>query len=177
MTLISDNNSSKIEKPSPQPFNFPSANISSKRSPILGDIIFPVSTVRRNHFYPIVEKKRKIKRIAVVGFIADHPVRCHRNEPRIDRFFHQFYFVGRSAFNASGDRKTRAVCNGHEFRAFAPFGFTHGRPPFFAGTKVPSINDSVTSISPRSSRSFAKACITFLKTPFRFQSWNLRWQV
>jgi hypothetical protein len=56
----------------------------------------------------------------------------------------------RSTCNPDGDRKTSAVCNGHDLGPLATLGFPDGRAPFLAPAKVPSMKASVMSIPPRS---------------------------
>jgi hypothetical protein len=85
--------------------------------------------------------------------------------------------MGRSAFNVSGDRKTRSVCDCHDFGAFAAFCLADSRTPFFAGAKVPSMNASRMSICPRSYRSCASSWTMRWKTPCFTHFWNHRWHV
>ena len=49
---------------------------------------------------------------------------CHRG-------FNELHFVGRSAFNVSGDRKTRYVRDRHDLGAFAALCLADSKPPFF----------------------------------------------
>src|SRR5919107_1113349 len=86
-------------------------------------------------------------------------------------------FMRRSRRRVDGDRKTMKVCHSHELRAFTPFGGAHSAPPFLATTKVPSMKHSERSISPRASKSRAKASSTARSVPSRDQSWKRRWQV
>jgi hypothetical protein len=85
--------------------------------------------------------------------------------------------MGRSAFNVSGDRKTSSVCDGHDLGAFAALCLADSKTPFFAGTKVPSMNASRISIPPRSYRSCASSWAMRRKTPNRTHCWNRRWHV
>ncbi len=54
----------------------------------------------------------------------------------------------RNAFDAYSDRKTTAVCKGHDLHPLAALGFSNASPPFFAGAKLPSIKHSATSSLP-----------------------------
>ena len=83
----------------------------------------------------------------------------------------------RSTRRVDGERKTMKVCQTHELRAFAPFCGVHSAPPFLATTKVPSMKHSERSISPRSSRSRARASKTRRNVPSLDHCWNRRWQV
>ena len=83
----------------------------------------------------------------------------------------------RSRRYVNGDRKARAVCNCHDFAAFAPLGLAHGLPPFFADTNVPSMKHSDKSSLPRSFKSSASALRIFSITPSLTHVWNRKWQV
>jgi hypothetical protein len=85
--------------------------------------------------------------------------------------------VGRSAFNVSGDRNTRSVCDCHDLGAFAALCLADSKTPFFAGAKDPSIKASRISIWPRSYRSSASFWVTRLKTPCLTHFWNHLWHV
>jgi hypothetical protein len=82
-----------------------------------------------------------------------------------------------SAFNVSGDRKTRSVCDCHDLGAFATLCLADSKTPFFAGAKLPSMNASRISILPRSYRSWASSCTMRLKTPCSTHFWNRLWHV
>jgi hypothetical protein len=85
--------------------------------------------------------------------------------------------VGRSAFNAHGDRKTRAVCNCHDLGPLTALGRPDAEPPFLAPTKEPSTKHSLTSIPPLSLRSAAIACRMLRSVPSFDHCWKRRWQV
>jgi hypothetical protein len=85
--------------------------------------------------------------------------------------------VGRSAFNVSGDRKTRSVCDCHDLGAFAALCLADSKTPFFAGAKLPSMKASRISIWPRSYRSSTSSCAMRLKTPSLTHCWNHLWHV
>jgi hypothetical protein len=73
--------------------------------------------------------------------------------------------VRRGTFDISGDRKTRSVCNCHDLGAFPALRIADKTTPFFAGLKLPSMNASRMSISPRSYRSSASSLRMRRKTP------------
>jgi hypothetical protein len=83
----------------------------------------------------------------------------------------------RSAVHVEGDRKTRAVCNAHNFGSLAPFGFPHTRPPFFAGENDPSIKVSRMSRPPLFLRSSANVRRILSNTPSCDHVWCQRWHV
>lgn len=76
-----------------------------------------------------------------------------------------------------GEWKTRSVCNNHELRTFAPFGFSHFCAPFFSITNVPSMKHSERLMAPRSSRSRASASSFFQNMPALTPLLNRRYQV
>jgi hypothetical protein len=80
--------------------------------------------------------------------------------------------VRRSACNPDGDRKTSAVCNGHDLGPLAALGFSDAAPPFLAPAKEPSMKLSLRSIFPRARRSRASASRIRLNTPLRLQRWK-----
>jgi hypothetical protein len=53
------------------------------------------------------------------------------------RWGHKGDFMRRSTCNVNGERKTKAVCHGHDLRTLAPLGLSHTTPAVFATTKVP----------------------------------------
>ncbi len=64
----------------------------------------------------------------------------------------------RSAGHAAGDRKTMAVCDRHDFAAFAAASRADSSAPFFAELKLASMKVSDKSILPRARRSSASVC-------------------
>ena len=81
--------------------------------------------------------------------------------------------MGRSAFNISGDRKTKSVCECHDLGAFAALCLADS----IAGAKQPSMKASRISIWPRSYRSSTNSWAMRWKTPCRTHCWNRRWHV
>jgi len=65
--------------------------------------------MRRNYFNVAFVKQSMVKFITVVGLVANNSIRSILRKATVDRLFNQFHFLGRSAFNGSGDRKTRSV--------------------------------------------------------------------
>jgi len=177
MVFVSNNQSPEVLKPSKQTFDFPSTPITSQLSTILGRGLFAPSAMWRNHFNATLLEKLLIKAIAIIGFIANKLVRSIPSKTAVDSCLDKLYFMGRSAFHMSGDRKTTSVCDGHDLGAFAAFCLADSKTPFFAGAKLPSMNASRISIWPRSYRSSASSFAMRLKTPCRTHCWNRRWHV
>ena len=177
MVLISNNNSPKILQPGKQAFDFPSTPITPKLSAILGRRLFASSAMRRDHLNTALMQKLLIKTVAIISFVANKLIRRIPGKTIIDSCLNKLYFMGRSAFHVSGDRKTRSVCNGQDLGAFAALCLADSKTPFFAGTKVPSMKASRISIPPRSYRSCASSWAMRLKTPDWTHCWNRLWQV
>ena len=133
--------------------------------------------MRGDHFNASALKKISIKFVTIVGFIANKLIRCVPRKATIDGIFNQPHFVRRSAFNVSGDRNTRSVCDGHDLGAFAAFCLADSKTPFFAGAKLPSMKASRMSIFPLSHRSSANSWAIRWKTPCWTHCWNRRWLV
>ena len=177
MVLISNNNSPEVLKPSKQALDFPSTPIAPELSSILGRRPFTSSAVRRDHLDAALLQKLLIKTVAVIGFIANKLVRRISGKTTVDGCLNKLYFMGRSAFHVSGDRKTTSVCDCQDLGAFAALCLADSKTPFFAGAKQPSMNASRISIWPRSYRSSTSSWAMRWKIPSRSHCWNQRWQV
>ena len=177
MVFVSNNQSPEVLKPGKQALNLPSAPVTPQFSAVLGSRFFSAHTVRCNHFNTALIEKLIVKFIAVVGFIANQFIRRIPRKAAIYSGLDKLYLMGRSAFNVSGDRKTRSVCDGHDLGALAAFRLADSKTPFFAGAKLPSMNASRISILPRSYRSSASSWTIRWKIPCRTHCWNRLWHV
>ena len=177
MVFVSNNQSPEVLKPGKQTLNFPSAPITSEFPAILGRRLFATSAMRRYHFNATLLKKLAIKAIAIIGFIANKFVRSILSKTAVDSCLDKLYFMGRSTFHMSGDRKTTSVCDGQDLGAFAALCLADSKTPFFAGAKQPSMNASRISIWPRSYRSSTSSWAMLWKIPSRTHCWKRRWHV
>lgn len=177
MIFISNHNPPEVLKPGKKALHLPPPPIRSQLSSILGFRFFAPFSMRRNHLNTAICEQPLIKVIAVIGLITNKLIGSIFSKATVNCFFNQFYFMGRSAFNVSGDRKTRSVCDCHDLGAFAALCLADSKTPFFAGAKVPSIKASRMSIWPRSYRSSTSSCAMRLKTPSSTHRWNHLWQV
>ena len=177
MVFVSHNNSPEVLKPSKQAFDFPSTPITPELSAILGRRLFASSAVWRDHLNAAFLQKLLIKAVTVIGFIANKLVRCIPGKTTVDSCLNKLYFMGRSAFHVSCDRKTTSVCDCQDLGAFAALCLADSKTPFFAGAKLPSMNASRISILPRSFRSSTNSWAIRWKTPCRTHCWNRRWHV
>ena len=176
VVFISNHESAEVLKPSKESFDFPPAPVSSQGPSILGFGPFPVVFMRSDHVdSPGLEFI--VQWVAIVGLVPNDPLGKLDQETALPGLVDQGHFMGRSAVHVQSGRKTRAVCYAHDFRAFAPLGFTGSRPPFFAGANVPSMKVSRISMPPRFFKSSARAMRISSKTPPFDHFWNQRWQV
>src|SRR5690606_38972823 len=102
-----------------QAFNLPSPPIATKFSSILSARLFSILFVRCNQFNATLFQQFLIKRIAIVRLVTNQFIRSVLSKAIIDSLFNKLYFVGRSASNIGGDRKTKSVCDCHDLGAFA----------------------------------------------------------
>jgi hypothetical protein len=147
MVSISNKNSPKILQPSKQVFGFPSTPISPKLSAILSRRLFASLSVWRDHFKAAFVQKLLVKTVAIIGLIANKLVRRIPGKTTGDSCPNKLYFMGRSAFKMSGDRKARSVCDDQDLGAFAALCFADSKIAFFAGGKQPSMKASRISIT------------------------------
>ncbi len=177
MIFIPNHNSPEVLKPGKKALHFPSAPVRSEPPSILGFRFLAPISVRGNHLNLAFIKQSLIKAIAVISLVTDKFIGSILGKAAVNCFFNQFHFMWRSAFNVSGDRKTRSVCDCHDLGAFAAFCLADSKTPFFAGAKLPSIKASRISIWPRSCRSATSSCAMRLKTPKPTHCWNHLWHV
>src|SRR5580693_7870343 len=163
-----------VMKPREQALDLPAATIAAQRAPVLGDRFAPVPAVRRDQFHAKSFPQALIQRVTVVGFVADQSRRSFSEESLLQRGFDERGFIWPSAGHVHGDRKTMAVCNCHDFAAFAAFCRADTRAPFFAELKLASMNDSLRSSFPRSRKSSASFRSKRVSSPERSHCWKRR---
>jgi len=177
MIFISNDKPPEILEPGKKSFHFPSPSIWPQLAPILCFRFLSSLSVRRYHFNSALFKKLLIKLVTVIRLIPNQFIRCVFRKTAVYGCFNKLYFMGRSAFNVSGDRNTRSVCDCHDLGAFAALCLADSKTPFFAGAKLPSMNASRISILPRSYRSSASCWAIRLNTPIFTHFWNHLWHV
>ena len=84
------------------------------------------------------------------GSVSNKTIGFMLEKASVDRLFDERGFLRRSTCNPGGDRKPRAVCNGHDLGLLPALGLPDGEPPLLAPAKVPSMKASLMSIPPRS---------------------------
>jgi hypothetical protein len=166
--------SAEVVKPSEEALDFPAAAVTTQFAAVLG--AFPAAIVLVGCDEPdaVFLQQALVQRIAVVGAVADHSFWLCSCETLSDGRFDEFGFMRRNAGDATGDRKTMAVCDRHDFAAFAAASWADSSAPFFAELKLASMKVSDKSILPRSRKSSANFRSTRFSSPERCQDWNRR---
>ena len=164
-------------EPGKQAFDFPAAAVAAESAPVLGFGSSAVRFMGCDQLDAVLLAQTRIQRIAVVGAVADQASRKGCREALLDGGFDEFGFMGRSACNPHGDRKTTAVRDCHDLGPFAAARWTNCTAPFFALLKEASMKVSDKSNCPRASKSSAKTRKTWSSVPSRTQRWKRRWQV
>lgn len=177
MTLITDNQTTVVLEPGKQSLHLPPFFKSPQGSAILCRRLFSVVLMRGDQLYATFFRQPAVQFITVIGAVANDFIGKMLKKTGVQCLFNQRYFMRSSTGSVNGDRKTKSVCEAHNFGAFALFNFAHTIAPFLAGANVPSINPSLRSIPPRSFKSWAKAVRILAKTPDSVHRWKCRWQV
>ncbi len=142
--------SSVVLTPPEEALDPPATPHPTKRAAILSLRAPAIAAVPSDQFDSALLPQALIQSVAVVGPVADQALGRGREEPTVDRLFYEGDLMGRRACDSNGDGKTRAVCNGHDLGALAPFRLPDATAPFFAPAKVASMKHSVRSMAPRS---------------------------
>jgi hypothetical protein len=164
----------KVMKPSKQALDLPTAAISTQTAPVLSCGGHARKFVRRDELHAVAFLDALVQRIAVVSAVADHALGSLLEEAVLECGFDEFCFMRRSAGHVHGERKTMAVCDCHDFAAFAALCRANTRAPFFAPLKLASMKDSLRSSFPRSRKSSATFCSKRVSNPLRCQDWKRR---
>ncbi len=159
--------SAEVMKPGEQPLDFPTAAVASQFSTVLGFLPAAIAFVRRDQANAMLLPQVLVEWIAVVGRVADHSSGLGSGEALLDGRFHELGFMRRSAGDAAGERKTMAVCDGHDFTAFSSASRADSSAPFFAELKLASMKVSDKSSLPRARRSSASAYNSRVSVPSR----------
>ena len=90
-----------------------------------------------------------VETVAVIGGVADEARGVVAEETGVQGLCDELRFVRRGRGDGNGERKTSAVCNGHDLGPFAALGFPDVEPFFLALAKEPSMKVSLRSKPPR----------------------------
>ena len=174
VVLPANDDATVIMEPSKQALDFPATTVAPQHAAILCGCSGSPRVVRRDHLHPETLANLRIQWIAVVGAVTDQPLGSFGEESSFDGGFDEFCFMRRSAGHVHGERKTMAVCDGHDFAAFAAFCRADTRAPFFAELKLASMKASLKSSFPRSRKSSASFCSSLVSSPERCHCWKRR---
>ena len=163
-----------VMEPSKQALDFPATTVAAQAATVLVCGRDAHRFVRRDKLHSVTFLDALVQWIAVVSAVADHSLGRIGEELVIERGFDEFCFMRRSAGHVHGERKTMAVCDRHDFAAFAALCRADTRAPFFAELKLASMKDSLRSSFPRSRKSSASFCSKRVSRPLRCQCWNRR---
>src|SRR5271163_3961671 len=164
----------KVMKPGEQALHFPATPVAAQNTPVLRRHSDAHEFVGRDELHSVAFVDALIQGIAVVSAVADHAFRGFGKESLVERGLDEFCFMRRSAGHVHSERKTMAVCDSHDFAAFAAFCRADTRAPFFAPLKLASMKDSLRSSFPRSRKSSASFRSNRVSNPLRCQDWNRR---
>jgi len=136
VSFISDEESSLILKPADCAFDRAAFEVSPQNSSVLTRR-FLSSFAMWSHLFYSAARKSISQPIRVGGFVIPQSGRtllCHAN---IHQSFDFINLSNRSRRCKRRDRNAMTFCHQHTLCAFALWGFTHLKTPFFAGEKVP----------------------------------------
>src|SRR6267378_166225 len=175
----------EVSEPGVGAFDNPSPAVAPQGSAILSCGPNTIPLVRADQFNPAPPQALP-QRIAVIGFVGNHPLRLLPWTTRVmtptysdrrQRDLRELDFRRGCRVKVVSQRKTAAVDHHHPLRPLAPLGFSDSAAPFFAGAKLPSRNDSLHFNCWRSFNSLRNARQTFSQMPCSSQSRNRRQQV
>lgn len=175
MIFVSHNYSPKVLQPRKKSLDFPSPFGAAQNSAVLRLRFLSIGFMRRNQLN-VQLFQLVVERIRIICFVADYSARSFISKSLADCSLDKPDFARRSTCRVNGERKTKAVCHCHEFRALVPLGFSDPQAPFLADTNVPSIKVSDKSNLPRSSKSWANVSNSLHNLPSRARDWKRRWR-
>lgn len=164
--LPASDETAEVMQPGEQSLDLPAAAITPQFPAVLG-FVSAVAAIRCDHPDAVLAPQLPVQRVAVIGRVADHAPGPGAGEPAFDGRFDEFRFMRRSAGDATGDRKTMAVCDRHDFTAFSSASRADSSAPFFAELKLASMKVSLKSNLPRARRSSASTCNNRVSVPSR----------
>src|SRR5580658_8987466 len=174
VVLPANDDATVIMEPSEQTLDLPATTVAAQHPAVLRRFSVSRGAVRRNQLNTKTLANLGVQRIAVVSAIADQPLGSFGEEAPLDGGFDESCFMRRSAGHVHGERKTMAVCDCHDFAAFAAFCRADTRAPFFAELKLASMKASLRSSFPRSRKSSASFCSSLVSSPERCHCWKRR---
>jgi hypothetical protein len=159
--IVANDQAAEIAEPGEGSFDLPATTVTAQGSTVLRSRLAAIPAMRRDQF-DAARRQLRAQRITVEGPIGNHPSHAlagptaasSAHTDRGERFFREPDLIRGRRVKLLSQRNTLAVDHHHPLRALAPLGFSDFRPPFLAGAKLPSRNDSLQSSC---SRSFSSA--------------------
>jgi hypothetical protein len=135
--FVPNEESSLILKPTDGAFDLPAFEVSPQRSSVLARRLLS-SFAMWGHLFNAATFKSISQPIGVRGFVIEQSLGTLLRYANINKRFNGVDFSIGSRCRKRRDGNAMTFCHQHKLCAFAFFGFTHLKPPFFAGEKVPS---------------------------------------
>jgi hypothetical protein len=174
--FVSGDKSSEVLQPANGPFDLPASLVPAKWSTVLGRQLFAIAFMGSDQLGAAFVQSRS-QRVAVSGLVVNQLARSAVNNAIGEQRLDEGDFVGTGTFDQVATRRPLAVDKQHDFGAFAAFGFTYAKAPFFADENVPSAIDSARSILPWRSSLLTNRAQAFLKSPDSDHCFKRRQQV
>ena len=183
--VVAHDQAPEVAEPGVGAFDNPAPPVAPQRSAVLRRRFLSVAAMWHDQFNTPLPQSFA-QRIAVIGFVGDHPERFLPRLARVmtpsypdrcQRRFRECDFPRGCRVKGVSQRNTAAVDHHHPLRPLAPLGFSDSAAPFFAGAKLPSKNDSLHFNCWRSFNSLRNVRQMFNQTPRSSQSRSRRQQV
>ncbi len=183
--VVAHDQAPEVTEPGVGAFDNPSPPVAPQRSAVLRRRFLSIAAMGHDQFNAPLPQAFP-QRIAVIGFVGDHPHRLLPRSARVmtppypdrrERRFRECDFPRGCRVKGVSQRKTAAVDHHHPLRPLAPLGFSDSAAPFFAGAKLPSRNDSLHFNCWRWFNSLRNVRQMFNQTPRSSQSRSRRQQV
>jgi hypothetical protein len=174
--LVSRYKPSEVLKPADGSLDLPASLVPAECSTVLGWRLVSIAFVGSDEFGATFLQSES-QRVAVSSFVVNQLARSASYDAIGEQRLDEVDFVGTGTFDQIATRHTFAIREQHDLGAFAAFGSTYAKAPFFADENVPSAIDSFRSILPWRSSLFTKRAHAFLNNPDSDHCFNRRQQV
>jgi hypothetical protein len=150
-TDVAHSQPSEVAQPGERALDDPAPFVTPQGSTVLHRRFAPTFTMRDDRF-DAPSTKLSAQSIAIVAAIHNHALRFLSRPPamvsppyadRRERFLDELDLGRGGRVKVVSQRNTLAVDHHHPLRPLTPLGFSDSVAPFFAGAKLPSINDSL----------------------------------
>jgi hypothetical protein len=152
--VITHDQAAEVAQPGKSAFDFPPFAVASQVASVVEGRFAAAFAVRTDEQHSPLQQS-PAQGIAVVTPVGDDAQRPLARTPpflghlhRVQSALGQCHFPRRGRDQLTSQRNTLAVDHHHPLRAFSPLGLPDALPPFLAGAKLPSKNDSLQSSRP-----------------------------